>query len=155
MRKLITTLVVASALSSCGGGSSSPEQAAAVQPEASVNPYQESTLAYSAQQVVTQDNETAQLTVANDFDFATSDTVEIALDFPEARNDQATVLICTDYALEQGEYEINYDSCLARAPLLNGRIDHQVKVLNRYDAVLGVVWFAQPGTDPLYQEITL
>lgn len=154
MRKLITTVLVASALSACGGGTSSPEQAAA-QPEALLNPYEESTLSYSAQQVATQDSETAQLTVATDFDFAPSETVQISLDFPEARNDQATVLICTDYALEQGEYEIDYDSCAMRAPLLNGRIDHEMKVVNRYDSVLGVVWFAQPGTEPLYQEITL
>lgn len=154
MRTLITTVLVASALSACGGGVSSPDQAAA-QPEVLQNPYEESTLAYSAQEVAMQENETAQLTVAPEFDFATADTVQISLDFPEARNDQATVLICTDYALEQGGYEVNYDSCAMRAPLLNGRIDHQMKVVNRHESVLGVVWFAQPGTDPLYQEITL
>ncbi len=162
MKIKIIAVLLTSVLCSCGGGTQDsilePEQGAAVpiaQENFSDNPYDESTLAYSAQLVSAQANETAQISVSPEFTFKTSDTVQLALDFPEARGTRATVLICTDYSGTEGSYSVNYDSCLVRAPLVDGRLDHEMKVLSRHSTSLSVVWFAEPGSEPLYRELTM
>ena len=159
MKNATSTVLLTIALCSCGGSSSeSPALNAAlpgVHQATTGNPYEESTLAYSAQQVTEQANETALLTVAPEFEFKTSKTVELSVGFPEAQGRRATALICTDYSIEQEVHKVNYDSCLLRAQLVDGQLNQKVAVLNRYSKVLAVAWFAEPGSAPLFKEIDL
>lgn len=174
MKRTLTAILVSCVLSACGGGSEYPTDTGTpnlgaagptdttdtdnteLPPEpVATAPYEQSTLDYSAQQAAEQSNQTGQIAVSAEFDFRTSQNVSVLLDFPEARGQRATVLICTDYSGSGNSYNVDYNSCLVRAPLVDGRLAHDMQVLTRYDKALGVVWFAEPGNGPLYQEIEL
>ncbi len=164
MNKLLTTICISLVLSACGGGSTdntkpAPNPASAETDSTpqvpSVNPYEQSTLDYSKLQAEEQVNQTAQISVSPEFAFQTSRSVNLSIDFAEAYERKGTVLVCTDYSAVDNAYKVDYDSCLVRMLVDNGRLEHQLQILNRHTTVLAVMWFAEPGSKPAYQEIVV
>jgi len=97
--------------------------------------------------------ETAQLQVFNDFTFDTSRQTTVHMFVPEAVGVSAEASFCTDYSVrDNGEYDVNYDSCVLTAPLLGGELNEDLNLVNQHTSVLGVVWFQDPSVPPMYQE---
>ncbi len=164
MNKILAIICYSLALSACSGGSTdntepAPNPASAETgptPQAqSVNPYEQSTLDYSKIEAEEQANQTAQISVSPGFAFQTSRSVNLSIDFAEAHERKGTVLVCTDYSIVDNAYRVDYDSCLVRALVDNGRLEHKLQILNRHATVLAVMWFAEPGSKPAYQEIVV
>lgn len=98
------------------------------------------------------DSNTAKFSTRPEFDFRTSGSLKINLDIPEARGEEATVSLCTEYNPGGTVYEINYDSCLLRAPLIDGRFKHEISLTNQFEAVVAAVWFQNPDIAPVMRE---
>ncbi len=169
MKMKITVALLAVTLGACSGGAQQAENAPdigaangstsvpVVSTEAAEtveNPYDQSTLDYSTQQAEAQISATDQVTASPDFAFRTSEYAPVALDFVEARGQRATVMVCTSYEPVGSEFSVDYDSCLMRAPLVDGYFEDRILVPTRHQSGIGVVWFAEPGHAPLYREIS-
>jgi len=53
---------------------------------------------------------------------------------------------------DNGDYDVNYDSCILTTPMFGGVVDEELNLVNQHDSVLGVVWFQDPNVPPQYQE---
>jgi len=99
------------------------------------------------------DTETARLQVFDDFTFETARQTSVYLSIPEAVGVSAEATFCTDYSLkDNGDYDVNYDSCILTTPMFGGVVDEELNLVNQHDSVLGVVWFQDPNIPPQYQE---
>lgn len=154
MKRIITISLVSALVTACGGGSSGTTSEPALG-AATTDPYDQSTLSFFEQQGTEQTGPSSQINSAPEFGFRTSSEVSVSLDFAEARGQRATVLMCTDYTPTGDAFTVDYDSCLVRAPLLDGYFEHDFNVMTRHQSIISVVWFAEPGQAPLYQEIVL
>lgn len=99
--------------------------------------------------------ETSNLVASRDFSFPTARKVSVSLDVEEARGMTTDVVFCTEYFALQDTFDVDYDSCLFQAEMHDGRLTSQVEVVNQYDSLLGVVWFPEKGTEPVYREFWL
>ncbi|PKH57439.1 hypothetical protein CXF83_16860 [Shewanella sp. Choline-02u-19] len=59
--------------------------------------------------------------------------------------------LCDDYQNQAGSYTVNFDSCLFRGPLSDGKISKQLKIANHESQLIAVIWFYE-GQNPQYQE---
>ena len=96
-------------------------------------------------------SDTQSLNVSSSFDFTTARTVVVDFDLDQARGENASVSICTEFNPLGDAYDVNYDSCTVRGPMDNGYFQHSMYVTNDIDAVAGVVWFLDSTREPLMQ----
>ncbi len=153
MKHTTLALSVGILLSACGGSSSvdnapsqnipavgaAQAQPSLVQPDTAV-PVESTTVA-----------DTSSLVVASDFDFSTARTVDVDFDLEQARGQAASVSICTDFDPQGDVFDVNYDSCTVRGPMLNGVFQHSMEVTNDISSVAGVVWFQDQSIEPMMQ----
>ncbi|MGS0827468.1 hypothetical protein ACVBIO_16820 [Shewanella sp. 0m-8] len=57
--------------------------------------------------------------------------------------------LCDDYQILGDSYAVNFDSCLFRGPLNQGKLSKEVKVANHESQLIAVIWFYE-GQDPQY-----
>jgi len=91
------------------------------------------------------------LSVSNTFAFDTARTVEVDFDLDQARNQVASVSICTVFDPQGGPFDVDYDSCTVQGQMLNGVFKHSMEVTNDIESVAGVVWFESNSMPPLMQ----
>ena len=59
--------------------------------------------------------------------------------------------LCDDYTTEGSSYNVNFDSCLFRGPLSDGKLSKQLKIANHESQLVAVIWFYE-GQNPQYAE---
>jgi len=91
------------------------------------------------------------LSVSNTFTFDTARTVEVDFDLDQARNQVASVSICTVFDPQGGPFDVDYDSCTVQGQMVNGIFKHSMEVTNDIESVAGVVWFESNAMPPLMQ----
>jgi len=143
MLKIISFASISLILSACGGSGS----AEAPEPVTQAPPSLGAALPNAA--------DTADLTVDPEFGFKTARTVDIEFDIAQARNDEASVSICTNYEPIGAEFDIDFDSCTISGELVNGAFNHSMEVTNDNDAVVAVVLFQDIELLPMYKEFTV
>ncbi len=125
----------------CGGSGEEPEIAAA-----------EST---GSTDIVDKVADTKSLDVASDFDFDTARGIDIEFDLESARGMEASVSICTSYDVDGDAYDVDYESCAVRGPMLDGVFSHSMEITNEFDSVVAVVWFQDSTMVPLHREFSI
>lgn len=99
------------------------------------------------------ETETSRLLIMDDFTFDTSRKTTVTMSVPEAIGVSAEATFCTDYSLQvNGDYDVDYDSCILTTPLLGGELSEELNLVNHHASVLGIVWFRDNTMQPLYQE---
>lgn len=172
IRQSIIVVILGMTVSSCGGGvptsstsdidAGSTEVSIAAALPASVipapvvmkNPYAESITANSGQLVVVPESSTAEITTQADFLFDTSRSVSLHVDLPSAYGRKASLSLCMDFQESDVTYIVNYDSCALRATLANGQFVKNVELMNQFDSAIGVIWFTDQESSPLYRKFT-
>lgn len=99
--------------------------------------------------------DTKSLKVADNFTFDTARTIDIDFDLESARGTQASVSICTSYTQDAEDFDVDYDSCAVRAPMMDGVFSHSMEVTNEFDSVVAVVWFKDSSMAPLHREFSI
>ncbi|MCG9729135.1 hypothetical protein L1D44_04660 [Shewanella sp. Isolate13] len=59
--------------------------------------------------------------------------------------------LCDDYQTQADGYSVNFDSCLFRGPLNEGKLSREVKVANHESQLIAVIWFYE-GQAPQYSQ---
>ncbi|MEM7003920.1 MAG: hypothetical protein AAF529_24250 [Pseudomonadota bacterium] len=98
-------------------------------------------------------DQTQDLVIDADFDIQSS--WEMAIDFDIPTSGEAYLSVCKEFTTTPTGYEINFDSCLVRAPVTNGVYDGSVVVTNEVTRVIGALYFFNEVTQPLYREFRL
>lgn len=150
MKHAFCTTALCALLAACGGSSSSGESETALGA-----PYDQSTLEFLEQQASDEAGPTSQITTPLEFSFQASRAVPVSVSFEEAQGERALVTICTDYTATSNGYDVDYGSCIARATLVDGRFEEELRIPSRYKSVIGVAWFKDPGRNPLFIELSL
>lgn len=140
MRKLITVFCVSAVLVSCGGSGSQTDTMNAGQ-----------TFGAAMPDAV----DTGTLMVDQNFAFPTSRKIEVDFDVEGARNADADVSICTDFATDNQNYDVNFNSCTASGKLVDGVFQHTIDVTNDNDSVVGVILFQDSSIAPMYKEFSV
>ncbi|MBW8184254.1 hypothetical protein [Shewanella nanhaiensis] len=65
-------------------------------------------------------------------------------------NKRAYFSLCDDYSVSNMSYEVNFESCRYRGPLIDGQLNADIKVANHNGQMLAVLWFYD-GSEPSYQ----
>ena len=161
---LTGTLIVGCRPYDDGSSSSTPEinepdigAAMAVQQTESAQgtPFVGITVAELGELAAAPDTATGNIVASRDFAFTTSRKISVELDVVEARGMTTNVVFCTDFKNLQRTYDVNYDSCVLRTEMHDGQLASEIDIVNQYDKLLGVVWFPEEGTEPVYREFTL
>ncbi len=139
------------AVATGGNDSSSPEVAAALP----ADPYVNLAATSNGLLVPVPQTETADIVVQPDFNFKTARKVAVNLDVPEARGVTTSLSFCTDYEPTTTGFDVDYRSCTMNAPMVDGRFDFSLDVMNQYDTVLAVIWFPEEGLAPVFQEMSV
>lgn len=59
--------------------------------------------------------------------------------------------LCDDYTAQGSSYSVNFDSCLFRGPLSDGKLSKELKIANHESQLIAVIWFYE-GQNPQYVE---
>jgi len=169
MKNTILVVSIGIGLSACGGESSSfdaplanapssPDIGAAI--DATNNAPDTSIIAEVTDSVVDEvlpevATDSQSLSVSNTFSFDTSRTVDVDFDLEQARNQMASVSICTSFDPEGGAFGVDYDSCTVHGQMVDGVFNHSMEVTNDIESVAGVVWFQNSSIQPLMQVFTV
>jgi len=143
MRNLITLASLTLLLTACGGGPGVDADVSDSNTE-NQNPIATPELEY-----------TADLKSSVDFDFSSSRSIAIDFDVAAATSSPGHVSLCTRYNKADDSFDIDYDSCTVKAPLINGIYSGKMDVTNDINSVIGVVWFKDESISPVYKEFSL
>ena len=151
-----TLIVVCRPYEEEGGVSNTPDLGAALasgQTESAIGtPYVGITVEELGALVETPETETANIVTSSEFNFPTSRAVALDLYVEEARGVTTDVVLCTDYSKVGDTYDVDYNSCIMQAEMLDGQLTTELDIVNQYERLLGVVWFQDEGTEPVFQE---
>jgi len=153
----VSMAVLALAVSACGSSNNEPATGAAQayfgqSASAAGTPYvgiSDEELGWRAEVPETQ---TALLNVQNDYNFDASRRTVVTMSVPQAVGEKAEASFCTDYSFDGVDYEVDYDSCVLHAPLVNGQVSEEINLGNHHSSVLGIVWLQDSNADPVYKE---
>ena len=98
--------------------------------------------------------QTADLQASVQFDFATSWDMDINFTLPM---EKTYLSLCTDYKqMNNGAVDVKFDSCVVRAPIINGQyISEGVPMTNAVDSLIAVlIDYANPAS-PMYVEFSV
>ncbi|MFT7286792.1 MAG: hypothetical protein ACI87W_000901 [Halieaceae bacterium] len=70
----------------------------------------------------------------------------------EQLNEEAYLLICSDFRAVGGEYEINYGACQLKAPLASGMYRDQLTMTDTVESLLVAVLPLKAPEDAIYFE---
>ena len=126
-----------------------PAEAAAQPVVPDVAPYK-----VDVAEVAIPESTTSRIVVPPQFDFASDRDVTLSIDIPEARATTSYLSLCLEWEdVGTAAPEVDYGSCVLRTTLDDGRLDTVLPLANHHDALLAVVWFADPGIEPVYREV--
>lgn len=131
------------ALTACGGGgdgdSASPAPAA-VTPTTTTTTEEEPTPA-----------PTSLDDLVVDADNALEASYLLTINVEKSSQSRGYFSLCDDYTAQGGSYNVNFDSCLFRGPLSDGKLSKELKIANHESQLIAVIWFYE-GQKPQYVE---
>lgn len=145
MKNILGVVSMAVLLSACGGSGS--------QTSDNVSGGETSTALLGAAFPDSVDTNT--LVVDRDFGFKTSRTIDISFDIEDARTEDATVSICTEYKTVDDDFDINFDSCTVNGVLQSGVFEHSMEVTIDKTSVVAAVFFQNAQIAPLFSEFSV
>ncbi|MCK8043450.1 hypothetical protein MSG37_01000 [Shewanella sp. 1CM18E] len=75
----------------------------------------------------------------------------LTVDVNKGNSNRGYFSLCDDYQANGGGYNVNFNSCLFRGPLTDGKLSKDVKVANHESQLIAVIWFYD-GQAPQYTE---
>jgi hypothetical protein len=139
---LIIALTLTGLMGGCGGGDEGEQAAPATTPPTTTPP------------TTPVPDPVVKPTSLDDLVIAPDNIIESAyrLDIDVAMSSQqrAYFSLCGDYEVSGSSYKVNYNSCLYRAPLDEGKLSANIKVANHQNNLMVVIWHYD-GSDPSYQ----
>lgn len=104
-----------------------------------------------------QKNTHQKSTVTNSFNKTTlaSTLVNLNFNIEAARGTEGYLSLCTDYLINNNQYDINYDSCKLSTSLENGHYNSSIKLKDNVQSIIGVVLFDDISIEPIYKEFNL
>lgn len=92
-------------------------------------------------------NPTAFLTASEEFEF--SSNFAMGLDVDINTQERAFFQVCTSFEGDQlGSIEIDYDSCVIRTPLKEGKYQGDIPVTNDKNQLVAEIWFYSETAQP-------
>lgn len=128
-------------ISACGGGSDSSENNSTPSVVTTTPPTQELEILISPTSL-------DDLVVNSDNKMQAAFELMVALDIHSQKRGYFS--LCDDYSNDNNSYAVNFESCLYRGPLVNGKLDTNLKVANHNGELLAVIWFYD-DTSPQFQ----
>lgn len=154
-RTCVLIAALATALSACGSSESDPivNQATDNTPDigAAIDSSNQGNTDTVTPALPVPTIQTADLQASNEFDFATS--WDMNIDFTLPLNN-AYLSLCTDYdKQDSGAVEVQFDSCVVRAPITDGQFSSEsLPMTNSTNSLIAVlIDYANPST-PTYVE---
>lgn len=169
MKNTILVVSIGIALSACGGENGSPGAPLTNTPsppdigaaiDAANNASDTSTMTEATVPVIDEvlpevTTDSQSLSVSNTFSFDTSRTVDVDFNLEQARNQLASVSICSSFDPEGGAFGVDYDSCTVHGQMIDGVFNHAMEVTNDIESVAAVVWFQNSSMQPIMQTFTV
>ena len=75
----------------------------------------------------------------------------LTVDVNKGNSNRGYFSLCDDYQANGADYDVNFNSCLFRGPLAEGKLSKDVKVANHESQLIAVIWFYD-GQAPQYTE---
>ena len=75
----------------------------------------------------------------------------LQIDVDKGNTNRGYFSLCDDYQANGAGYNVNFNSCLFRGPLTDGKLAKQVKVANHASQLIAVIWFYD-GQAPQFVE---
>ncbi|MCL1145403.1 hypothetical protein L2747_05140 [Shewanella marinintestina] len=75
----------------------------------------------------------------------------LQIDVDKGNTNRGYFSLCDDYQANGTGYKVNFNSCLFRGPLTDGKLAKQVKVANHASQLIAVIWFYD-GQAPQFVE---
>ncbi len=75
----------------------------------------------------------------------------LTVDVNKGNSNRGYFSLCDDYQANGAGYDVNFNSCLFRGPLTEGKLSKDVKVANHESQLIAVIWFYD-GQAPQYTE---
>lgn len=73
----------------------------------------------------------------------------LTVDVDKGTNERGYFSLCDDFKANGSGYKVNFDSCLFRGPLTEGKLSKDIKVANHESQLIAVIWFYD-GQAPQY-----
>ena len=136
------------ALTACGGGgdgdSASPTPAA-------VTPTTTTTTTTTTTDPEPTPDPTSLDDLVVDADNALEASYQLTINVDKSSQSRGYFSLCDDYTAQGGSYNVNFDSCLFRGPLSDGKLNKELKIANHESQLIAVIWFYE-GQNPQYVE---
>ncbi len=75
----------------------------------------------------------------------------LKIDIDKGNSDRGYFSLCDDYQAQGSGYAVNFNSCLFRGPLTDGKLTKEIKVANHESLLIAVIWFYE-GQAPEFLE---
>ncbi|QLE86254.1 hypothetical protein FLM48_14950 [Shewanella sp. Scap07] len=75
---------------------------------------------------------------------------ELAIDIDLGSTERAYFSLCDQFQNQGSDYKVNYNSCLYRGALTDGKLSSAIKVANHQTELLAVLW-KYDGSAPRFQ----
>ena len=75
----------------------------------------------------------------------------LTVDIDKGNSNRGYFSLCDDYQANGGGYKVNFNSCLFRGPLTDGKLSKDIKVANHESQLIAVIWFYD-GQAPQFVE---
>ncbi|MGL1956930.1 MAG: hypothetical protein OCD00_06385 [Colwellia sp.] len=134
---ILLNIIIVTIITGCGGGGEDNSEIKTVESAPSVEEVTE--------EVIT----TSDLISEPDFDFISSVRLDVILPPSPSTVVRYFLNICTDYSEENGEVEINYDSCKLRASLTTQEQLFSLSLSSAEFRLIAQIWPIENGSQPI------
>ncbi|MEZ9198512.1 hypothetical protein [Shewanella sp. 10N.286.54.B9] len=86
-----------------------------------------------------------------DADNALEASYQLTINVDKSNQSRGYFSLCDDYTAQGGSYSVNFDSCLFRGPLSDGKLNKELKIANHESQLIAVIWYYE-GQNPQYVE---
>ncbi|GIU09565.1 MULTISPECIES: hypothetical protein [unclassified Shewanella] len=143
--------IIAVFISACGGGGDD----AADTPAPIQTPTETTTSTDTTTTTTTTDDPAPDPTSLDDLVVDADNKLESAylltIDVDRVSTERGYFSLCDDYQAQGDGYSVNFNSCLFRGPLTQGKLSKEVKVANHESQLIAVIWFYE-GQAPQFIE---
>jgi len=94
--------------------------------------------------------DTEDLVVPDGFDFNDSFVLSVDVDVSRDLDEDAYLLLCSEYEASGGGYEVNFDACQLNTPLIEGRYVGDLTMTGSTTNLLAVILPLQNPDEPIY-----
>ncbi|MBR9727568.1 hypothetical protein ACFOD0_04520 [Shewanella intestini] len=139
-------------ITACGGGgdSSAPTEVAVTPttPATGTTPPATETDPEPEEETTPSPTSIDDLVVAPEFEMQA--VFDLAVNVELSSTERGYFSLCDDFT-QGAQIEVNYDSCLLRGPLTEGKLDEVLTVANHQHSLMAVIWFYD-GSAPQYTQ---